>query len=94
MYRIGGWRMSIAAAAPFNAYMIARSPKTAAVLRVVLWSFQALLALWLLSMAVVAISALVMRRKVDVRAPRVARPARPGQTAPAESSGAQASSTL
>jgi hypothetical protein len=76
MYRIGGWRMAIGAAAPFNAYMIAKSPKTAAALRIVLWSFQALLALWLISMVVVAITAVFMKKKVDVRAPRVVRPER------------------
>jgi cytidylate kinase len=76
MYRIGGWRMAIGAAAPFNAYMIAKSPKTAAALRIVLWSFQVLLAVWLISMAAVAITAVFMKKKVDVRAPRVARPER------------------
>lgn len=82
MYRIGGWKFSIAAAAPLNAFAIAKSSKTMMLLRIVLWSFQALLLVWLLSMVVVAVSAMLMRGKVDVRAPRVARPPRRTETEP------------
>lgn len=80
MYRIGGWKFSIAAAAPLNAFAIAKSSKTMAVLRIILWSFQALLVLWLVAMVIVAVSAIVMRGKVDVRAPRVTRPPRRATT--------------
>jgi hypothetical protein len=82
MYRIGGWKFSIAAAAPLNAFAIAKSSKTMALLRIVLWSFQALLVIWLLAMVVVAVSAVLMKGKVDVRAPRVARPPRRNETEP------------
>ncbi len=82
MYRIGGWKFSIAAAAPLNAFAIAKSSKTMAALRIVLWSFQALLMIWLLAMVVVAISAVLLKGKVDVRAPRVARPPRRSDTEP------------
>ena len=72
MYRAGRWKLSIGALGPFNAFMLTKSPRTLGVLKAILWSFQALLLVWLVCMVTVAIAAVIMKRKVDVRTPRVA----------------------
>ena len=71
MYRIGGWKCTVAALLPMNVFALTRSGKTMTALRLVLLAFEALMAIWLVAMVGLAIAALVLRRSVDHRTPRV-----------------------
>lgn len=74
MYRIGSTKFAFAALLPINTLFLARSGKTLSVLRVIMVTFQGLMTLWLVAMAVLAVMALSLRKKQDLRAPRVADP--------------------
>ena len=74
MYRIGSTKFAFAALLPINTLFLARSGKTLAALRLIMVTFQGLMTLWLVAMAVFAVMALSLRKKQDLRAPRVADP--------------------
>jgi hypothetical protein len=79
MYRIGGWKCTVAALLPVNAFALTKSGRTMTALRVILVAFEAFMFVWLVAMAVLAVAALVLRREVDHRTPRVALPVHRGE---------------
>ncbi len=83
MYRIGGWKCTVAALLPVNAFALTRSGRTMTALRIVLLAFEGLMGIWLISMAVLAIAALAMHRDVDHRTPRVPDPRKAKESEPA-----------
>ena len=74
MYRIGGWKCTVAALLPVNAFALTRSGRTLTALRIILLAFEGLMGIWLVSMVVLAVAALALHREVDHRTPRVADP--------------------
>ena len=77
MYRVGSVKFALGALIPLNTIALARSGKTLGALRVILLVFQGLMAVWLVGMVVLAITAFFFRRKPDLRTPRVADPRTP-----------------
>lgn len=71
MYRVGSGKFIVGALVPLNTIVLARSEKTLTVLRVIVWTFQGLMGLWLLGIVALAITAFFLRRDVNLRAPRV-----------------------
>jgi hypothetical protein len=74
MYRIGGWKCTVAALLPVNAFAMTRSGRTMTALRIILLGFEGLMGIWLVSMVFLSVAALVMHREVDHRTPRVPDP--------------------
>ncbi len=71
MYRVGSGKFIVGTLVPLNTIVLARSEKTLGVLRLIVWTFQGLMGLWLLGVVGLAIAAVFLRRDVNLRAPRV-----------------------
>lgn len=80
MYRAGPTKFALAAIVPANALAITKIDLTLSGFKTVLEAFEVLLGVWLLTMFVVGVSAMVFKRKPDLRTPRVTLPPKTGIT--------------
>jgi hypothetical protein len=78
MYRAGPTKFALAAIVPANALAITKMDSALHSLKTVLKVFEVLLVVWLLAFTGVALLASVLKRKPDLRAPRVTLPPKPG----------------
>jgi uncharacterized membrane protein len=74
MYRAGPTKFVMAAIMPANALAITKVDATLGGLKTVLQVFEVLLGIWLFTMFVTAMLAMVFKRQPDLRTPRVTLP--------------------
>jgi hypothetical protein len=81
MYRRGPIKFCLAALVPANAMAILHIDGTLGGVKIIMIVLEVFLFIWLATMATLAALTFFMKKKVDVRAPRVVRPERPARSA-------------